>query len=324
MKKLIYLLILPVFFSCTGTSDNPIFPLLRGDYLGQELPSDSASLFAPGIVNTGMFTRDIAMTPDGNEIYFCVSVANYSYATILCSKRVNGVWQEPEIVPFSGGPGVFDFEPAITPDGSRIYFLSTRPDGDEPAGDQDIWYADRTPEGWGEPVNPGPPLNTDGGEFFPSPTKNGNLYYTHSDKGNAINYIYRTRWNGSGFDEPVMLPEQVNCGVNRFNAFADPDEEYLIVPVAGMTDSFDGVDYYLVARDSADNWSEPINMGPEINKGNTRGWSPWVSRDKKLLFFMASFKPDTVENWSFKGLKELHNQPGNGGSSIYWIRMKDY
>lgn len=316
-------LCLPVLFlvSCAPSSDNPIFPLLRGDYLGQPLPGDSIEIFAPGIVSTGMYTRDITMTPDGNEIYFCVSVANYSYATILYTKRVNGVWQQPEIVPFSGGPGVLDFEPAITPDGKRIYFLSTRPDGDEPAGDQDIWYADRQGENWGEPVNPGLPLNTDGGEFYPSPTRSGNLYYTHNDKGSAINRIYRARWNGMGFDEPEILPEQVNCGTNRFNAYADPDERFMIVPAAGMEDAYDGVDYYIVHRDTADNWSEPVNMGPAINKGNPRGWSAWVSWDRNLLFFMGSFKADSLENWNYETLKELHNSPKNGGSTIYWTRM---
>jgi len=323
MKKLLFLLLAVSLFSCTTTSDKAVFPLLKGDYLGQTLPVDSAAIFAPGIISTGMYTRDITISPDGNEIYFCVSVSNFSYATILCSKRVDGIWQSPEIVSFSGGPGILDLEPALTPDGNRIYFLSTRPDGDEAPGDQDIWYVDREGDDWGEAVNPGAPLNTDGGEFFPSPTKSGNLYYTHSDRGSALNRVFRTRWNGSGFEEPELLPDQVNCGVNRFNAFADPDEDYLIVPAVGMPDSYDGVDYYIVYRDSTGNFGEPVNMGAKINKGNPRGWSPWVSRDKKVLFFMASFMSDTLSVWNFEELKRLHNSPGNGGSSIYWICMED-
>ena len=142
------------------------FPSLSGPYLGQSLPDSVPRLFAPGVVSTGMFTRDVALSPDGNEIYFCVAIGNYTYSTILYSKLVNGTWTSPEIVPFSGGPGVMDFEPAFSSDGSRMYFLSTRPDGDEEPGDQDIWYVDRTESGWGNPVNLGEPVNTDGGEFF--------------------------------------------------------------------------------------------------------------------------------------------------------------
>jgi len=321
MKKLLFLLTLASVLACTRNTS--VFPLLKGDYLGQTLPSDSAALFAPGIISTGMYTRDITISPDGNEIYFCVSLANFSYATILCSKRVGDTWQKPEIVSFSGGSGVLDFEPAITPDGNRIYFLSTRPDGDEAPGDQDIWYADREGDDWGEPVNPGPPLNTDGGEFFPSPAKSGYLYYTHSDKGSALNRIYKAYWNGKNFDEPELLPDQVNCGANRFNAFSDPDENYIIVPAAGMPDSYDGVDYYIVYRDSAGNYSEPLNMGPKVNKDNPRGWSPWVSRDKEIFFFMGGFKPDSLTNWDYETLENLYNTPGSSGSAVYWIKMSD-
>ena len=45
-------------------------PGLTGDYLGQIAPGDSAVLFAPGIMSTGMATRDVAISRDGNEIYF--------------------------------------------------------------------------------------------------------------------------------------------------------------------------------------------------------------------------------------------------------------
>ena len=44
--------------------------------------------------------------------------------------------------------------------------------------------------------------------------------------------------------ETELLPEQVNCGANRFNAFVSPDESFVIVPAAGMEDAYDGVDYY--------------------------------------------------------------------------------
>ncbi len=46
--------------------------LLTGDYLGQPLPGDTPEVFAPGIVTRGRYTRDVAMTPDGSELYFGV------------------------------------------------------------------------------------------------------------------------------------------------------------------------------------------------------------------------------------------------------------
>ncbi len=308
---LIPALLILVATACNQTAETSsketIFPQLSGPYLGQGIPDSIPQLFAPGVVSTGLFTRDMAISPDGKEIYFCVSIGSYTYSTILCSKEVNGEWLPPEIVSFSGGPGVMDFEPALSTDGTRLFFLSNRPDGDEPLGDQDIWVVDRTPEGWSTPKNLGAPVNTDGGEFYPSLTSDGTLYFTRNEKGSGLNQIFRSKWKNGAFQEPELLPEQVNCGTNRFNAFVAPDESYMIVPAAGMADAFDGVDYYLVFRDSEDRWSEPVNLGEKINFDNTRGWSPYVSPDGKFFFFMATRTHEIEQaEWNYKHLIELN------------------
>lgn len=313
-----------VMLACTANPDNKQastgLERPSGPYLGEALPDSTPRLFAPGIVSTGMFTRDMAISPDGKEIYFCVAIGNYTFATILYTKEINGKWTTPEIVPFSGGPGIFDFEPAFSPDGSRLYFLSTRPDGDEEPGDQDIWYVDRIDGGWGIPVNPGSPINTDGGEFFPSLTRDGTMYFTRNEAGSRLNQIYRSRFVDGKFMEPELLPGQVNCGTNRFNAFISTDESYIIVPVAGMEDAFDGVDYYIVFRDEQDNWSEPVNMGAAVNDDNPGGWSPYVSPDGENFFFMATRTLEIEEaDWNYNKLVDLYNNPNNGKADIYWV-----
>jgi Tol biopolymer transport system component len=302
----------------TGTQAS--FPDLSGLYLGQQLPDTLPVLFARNVVSTGMFTRDVAISPDGKEIYFCVAIGNYTYSTILYTREVDGKWLAPEIVPFSGGPGVMDFEPALSADGSKLFFLSNRPDGEEALGDQDIWVVERTGNGWGAPRNLGEPVNTDGGEFFPSLTKEGTLYFTRNAKGSGLNQIYRSRWAKGAFQEPELLPGQVNCGTNRFNAFVSPDESYMIVPAAGMADAFDGVDYYIVFRDQEDQWSEPVNMGAQVNQDNAKGWSPYVSPDGRYFFFMAT-RTNEIEaaDWNYAYLKQLNNSPGNGYADIYWM-----
>lgn len=303
-----------------ATSGISEFPELSGPYLGQSLPDSVPQLFAPGVINTGMFTRDVAISPDGNEIYFCIAIGNYTYSTILYMREVNGVWQPPAIVPFSGGPGIIDFEPALSPDGEQLFFLSTRPDGEEPAGDQDIWVVERDGNGWGEPKNLGEPVNTDGGEFFPSVTKEGTLYFTRNEKGSALNQIYRSRWVDGAYQEPELLPSQVNCGTNRFNAFIDPGEQYIIVPAQGMKDTYDGVDYYIVFRNLEDKWSDPVNMGAAVNNDNARGWSPYVSPDGKAFFFMATRTREIErEEWTYATLRHLFQSSNNGNADIYWM-----
>jgi len=65
-------------------------PELRGPYLGQEPPGLEPRLFAPGIVSTGLATRDLAMTPDGDELYFSVTLGDRTM--IMVAHQVNGVW----------------------------------------------------------------------------------------------------------------------------------------------------------------------------------------------------------------------------------------
>ena len=98
------------------------FPELRGPYLGQEPPGIEPRLFAPGVVSTGLATRDVAMTPDGNELYFSVTVG--AHTMIMVTTSVGGTWTEPMVAPFSGR--YLDIEPCISPDGQRFFFLSTR------------------------------------------------------------------------------------------------------------------------------------------------------------------------------------------------------
>lgn len=297
---------------------------LTGPYLGQAIPGNTPELFAPGIVSTGMFTRDIAITPDGNEIYFCVAVGGYAYSTILFTKQEDGGWTNPEVVPHMENPDYMNFEPCISTDGQRLFFLSNRPDtSDADMGDQDIWVMDRIADGWSEPYNLGQPINTELAEFYPSVTINGTMYFTRADKGSPIHNIYRSRLIDGKYTEPEILPEQVNCGRNRYNAFVAQDESYMIVPVVGMPDTYGGTDYYIVFRNENDIWSDPVNMGELVNTEANGEYSAYVTIDEKYLFFMST-RLMPVDNkplaLTYKTLTTLYNQPQNGNSDIYWMK----
>jgi hypothetical protein len=301
------------------------FPDLTGPYLGQTPPGDTPQVFAPEIVCTGLYERDVAITPDGREFYFGVIVGNNAYSVIMMTKRVNGRWTKPEVAAFSGDPRYRDLEPCISPDGSRFFFVSNRPDTDEDETDEDwdIWVMDRTAEGWSAPYNLGPPVNTDDGEFFPSITRGGTLYFTRGGQKTRSNFIYRSRFVDGQFTEPEKLGTRVNSTQNQFNAFIAPDEDYLIVPTFGREDSHGSTDYYICFRTKDDTWSEPINLGDKINTPGGLEWSPYVSLDGKYFFFMSARtrKDDDFagERLTRNGILSMHNRPQNGNPDIYWV-----
>jgi len=279
-------------------------------------------LLAPGLVNTGMNTRDAAMTPDGREFYFSMAAPGYRLAAILVTRLVDGVWTTPEVAPFSGSLEAMDLEPFISPDGQRFFFLSTRPDGDEAAGDQDIWVMDREGDRWSAPRNLGAPVNTPGAEYFPAVAGDGTLYFTRADSTGRTYSIFRSRLVDEGYTAPERLPEQVNLGANRFNATVTPAADRLIVAAVGGPDSHGQVDYYLVNRDTQDRWSAPVNLGPVINDGSGQSWSPYVTPDGNHFMFMSTRTVGSPSGWprTWGELQFDHRRPGGGNPGIHVMR----
>lgn len=293
--------------------------------LGQSLPGDEPELFAPGIASTGMASRDITISPDGQEVCFALSSHDFSYASIFISKKTPEGWTKPEILPFATDSRYLFFEPFLSPDGQRIFFLSNRPeDGHKAPANEDIWYSRRTPSGWSAPINAGPGVNTSGNEFFPSVTVEGTLYFTRADTTDGKQYIYRSAWDGEKFEEAERLPKQVNCGVTRFNAFVAPDESYVIVPAFGRSDSFGGADYYIVFRNQQEQWSQPQNMGPDVNSKARAEWSPYVSPDGRYFFFMSNRIPENkrTKKMTYSFFDSLQTHPLNGTSNTYWMKAE--
>jgi hypothetical protein len=325
------MLVTILFLGCGNapetTSEGQVsIKLPSGDYVGQKPPGVSPQLFAPDFICTGMYERDVAMTPDGKEFYF--GLISGDIVTIVMTKRENGVWTKPEIVPFCNEPGIYNLEPHITPDGKRMLFLSTRPkEGQEPQAGwayQDIWAVDRTGNGWGEPYNLGTPVNSDAPEFYPSTTNDGTIYFTREvrEGGNRRSLIFRARMVDGKYIEPEALPVQVNPGDQQYNAFIDPDERYLIVCIAGRDDSIGRGDYYVCFRNEDDSWVGPINMGEQVNTPGNTAPSPYVSPDGKYFFFASNRKvPDetTTVTLSYEKILRTSTFPQNGNADIYWM-----
>ncbi len=111
----------PLTTSSTEPAESsPVLP-------GIDESTPALQMLAPGILNTAVNPRDVAMTPDGRELYFCMAAPGYAQAAILATHYRDGAWSEPQVAPFSGLTASIDLEPFISPEGRRFYFMSTRP-----------------------------------------------------------------------------------------------------------------------------------------------------------------------------------------------------
>jgi len=329
MKRLLF----SIAFTCYiclvfGQTNNSYtkFPILKGEYLGQTPPNTTAELFAPNIISNGLVNRDVTISPDGKEMYFSTYVRGFKYSTIVFSKQINGVWTKPEAAPFATNPKYSYIEPMFSCDGKKLFFVSeNHSDKDNNIVNKDIWVMNRINDKWEKPTNIGAPINTNEGEFFPSFTNDGAMYFTRDDKKDRVSYIFRSNYINGKYTTPTKLPKQINCGADRFNAFVAPDESFVLISAVGVEEDIRGVNYYIVFRNNDDTWSEPINLGNKINAPRGNGWSIYMSPDVKYIFFMAtrglpsSKRPTSI---SLDFLKNLSTMPENGNADIYWISAK--
>lgn len=303
--------------SCTNSE-------IRGAYLGQTPPGHAPEIFAPGLISGPWYERDLAISPQGDEIFYTLVSPKNRYHVIVEMKLVDSVWSAPEVAPFSGQYS--DLEPAFSPDGNRLFFASKRPlSGDGTPKDWDIWYVDRTEAGWSEARNPGPPVNTDADEFYPSVTQGGTLYFTTTRKeSKGAEDLFRSTSTENGYNAPENLGDSINTKSYEFNAFIAPDESYLIFSSFGRKDGQGGGDLYISNRKDDGNWTRAQNLGPEINS-EALDYCPFVSPDGAYFFF-TSEKTDSAAfgrpTRNYEEVIELFQSPKNGNSNLYWMRFE--
>src|SRR5262249_2939322 len=75
-------------------------------------PPGQARIFGEGIISTNLNERDMAISPDGNELFYTVASQNTYTAIVHLQKDGKGNWSKPELASFSGIYN--DLEPAFS------------------------------------------------------------------------------------------------------------------------------------------------------------------------------------------------------------------
>ncbi|WP_207427125.1 OmpA family protein [Pedobacter sp. SYSU D00535] len=99
---------------------------------------------------------------------------------IYYSRQSGNTWESPRPLELNS-PDYSIQHPALSPDGSILYFASDMPGG---LGGMDLYASKKTENGaWGQPVNCGPNINTAEDEVFPVVRSDGRFYF--SSKGHV-------------------------------------------------------------------------------------------------------------------------------------------
>lgn len=303
-------------FLVTALAQNPIAPY------AVDGPLSEPRLFGEGVISTSEDELNASFTPEGNTVYFTKNHFGKRLGIIVLSWYSNGNWSEPEVAPFSGR--YTDYDPFVSPDGGKLYFVSNRPlEGTKPK-DFDVWVVEKTGMGgWSEPSNLSAPVNTDQDEFYPSVAADGTLYISaNRPEGKGRFDVYRSRWEDGKFATPENLGDGVNTAFNEIDNWVSPDQSVLVFASSGRPDDLGGGDLY-VSRNVDGTWTPARHLEAPINS-SAREYCPIGSPDGRYFFF-TSFRGfgDEIPSRpiSYRELREGLSRVTNGWGNVYQVDL---
>ncbi len=219
----------------------------------------------PATINTSSFEYLPAIPATGDFMVFTRRVQGQE--DFFISEFENGAWAQSRPI---SDLNTYENEGAhcVSADGSLLVFTACgRKDG---VGSCDLYFSTRQDQGWSKPRNLGSQVNSKAWDGQPSFSPDGRtLYFSSSRPGGAGGRdIYTIRRTADGWAVPVNL-EIINTKDDEESPFIHPDNQTLYFMSTGHP-GFGGSDLFL-SRKQGSSWTEPVNMGPEINTEGNEG-----------------------------------------------------
>lgn len=195
--------------SVTGVGKNDIYTS-RMNKSGKWEPVEPIE----GSVNTDDDEGVVSLSADGKTMFFTKSDAKKETTQIFQSTRSGGEWTEPILIPLFADSTISVGHPAISPDGSTLYFVSDAPEG---LGGKDIWMATLDNGKWVVTENLGDKINTSGNEMFPYVRSDGALFFSsdgHVGLGGLDIYMATTDSLGAWTVANLLSP--INSSADDF------------------------------------------------------------------------------------------------------------
>ncbi len=314
MKNNFMLLLLPIVLLSQCKRETPV-------EIDLEYTPGKVTLFAENTVSTNLYERDMAISSGGDEIVFTLSDYTQTRHCLVTIKKTGQKWGTKEILAFSGR--YHDLEPFFSADGNRLFFASDRPiDSDSARSDYNIWVAERTPDGWGDPEPLPSTINSLNNEFYPAVSKNNNLYFTSiRENGIGSEDIFLSRYVDGAYTNPEPLDTNINTASYEFNAYVSPEEDLLVFSSYGRQDDLGGGDLYVSIKDESGNWMPAENMGPLINSANL-DYCPFIDYPRRNFYFTSDkMLPADKRIETIVALETLANGVLNGMGNIYRVQL---
>ena len=299
--------------ACESTNKNSDNEFVQNPFQKYEsLKVGQVELFYPEEVSTLIDGFNTSFSTDLTTMYYTVTSQKLGITGIVSQQFVDGRFREAEFVPFATAE-VPTADVRISPDGRQLYFSTFMDYEGKPDGFQfNIWRSTLVDGVWSEPEALDSTINSTGNEFYPVFTQQNRMYFNSDRSGNSD--IYFSDFVDGKYQAPIRLPSNINSDGLEADAFVSPDDSVLIFVRYDEPEGYGKSDLYISFREGDNQWTDPVNMGDEINTEFIDG-SPYLTVDKQFLVF-TSDRFDDVDKasafLSFRNFEEMMTSHKNG------------
>jgi OmpA-OmpF porin, OOP family len=207
-----------------------------------------------------------------------------------------------------------EVSPVVSPDGKTLFF--SRKNHPENIGGEkdheDIWYSelDESTEEWKQAKNAGRPLNNEGPNYINSISHVdsetylallGNEYKANGKMKDGLSYSLKSE---SGWSPPQALKIRNHYNLSDKSHYYLSSNKNTMLMSIERDDTYGDRDLYVSFLQEDGSWSEPINMGEDINTADEEA-APFLASDDKTLYFSS------------------RGYSGYGGHDIYMTKRLD-
>lgn len=182
-----------------------------------------------------------------------------------------------------------DMLPIISPDGKTLYFARKKYAGN--TGDEkrdDIYFCTLDSAGnWSPAQNIGPPLNNELHNYLGWISPDGQKAFVANNYATVkqdISVSYRT---ANGWSVPKALKINDYYNKNEFSDFHANTEGTVLLMAIEREDTYGDMDIYVSFLQKNGVWTEPKNIGPDINTAATEG-CVFIAADNKTIYFTSN------------------------------------
>jgi len=220
--------------------------------LGDSINTSSSEYYPSITINDSLFVFTRRGTGIREDFVESTILPNHEYSK---SKTISGsINEEPS-------KGAIN----ISQDGDWLIFAGNF--SSSGLGNFDLYISYQTPQGWSEPINLGPQINTEFWESSPSLSSDKNTLYFSSDRpggyGGKDLYVSHRLSNGK-WSEALNMGSSVNTTGDELAPFIHADNNTLYFTSDGLP-GYGGSDLFVMRRKNANEWNAPENLGYPIN-----------------------------------------------------------